>query len=136
MEQNSTHPNQERRKHERLTADLPVRLTIIDESLGAPGLKFYGGRVVNLSQDGIAIETYVSSGVEILRDKQQVSAEITLPDSPDSITITGEASWGTKIHNPFDQSTIFRVGLKISEISSPDAERLRVYIEEAMAGSP
>jgi len=116
--------------------DLPVRLTVIDESQGAPGLKFYGGRVVNLSQDGIAIETYVSSGVEILRDKQKVSAEITIPDSKGAITVAGEATWGTKIHNPFDQSTIFRVGLKISEISSPDAERLRAYIEEAMAGSP
>ncbi|MCX6340062.1 MAG: PilZ domain-containing protein [Candidatus Aureabacteria bacterium] len=124
----------ERRKHERLMADLPVRLTIIDESTAAPGLKFYGGRVSNLSKEGIAIETYVSSGVEVLRNGQKVSAEITLPDSHDAITMAGEATWGTKIHNPLDQSAILRVGLKISEISSPDAERFRAHIDQQLAG--
>jgi len=116
-------------------ADLPVRLTIIDESAAAPGLKFYGGRVINLSEEGIAIETYVSSGVEVLRNGQQVSAEIALPDSRDAITITGGATWAAKIHNPFDQSAILRVGLKISEISSPHAERLGAYIDQELAAS-
>ncbi len=126
----------ERRKRERVPADLPVRLTVIDESLGANGLKFYGGRAVNLSQEGIAVETFDSSGVELLGDCRQLSAEITMPDSPDAIMITGGATWGTKIHDPFDHSALFRLGLKISEISPPDAVRLKAYIEEAAAGLP
>ncbi len=125
----------ERRRRERIIADLPVRLTIIEESEGTPGLKFYGGRIVNLSEEGVALETYFTSSCAMLKNGQTVSAEITLPDSKDAITITGQATWATTIHNPFDQSTISRVGLKISGISPPDAERLKAYISKAIAGS-
>lgn len=124
----------ERRKQERVIADLPVRLTIIEESEGTAGLKFYGGRIVNLSEAGVALETYLSPSCDMLKNGQMVSSEITLPGSRDVITITGQATWAKPIHNPFDQSDVFRVGLKISGISPPDAERLKAYIGKAAAG--
>ncbi|MCX6357507.1 MAG: PilZ domain-containing protein [Candidatus Aureabacteria bacterium] len=120
----------ERRNIGRLMTDLPVQLTVLEDMPGGATPKFYGGRVINLSEEGLAIETCVSTGRDVFRDRQKVSAEITLPHTPQPIRLSGDATWGTRIENPWLKSTTLRLGLKISEISPQDAARLKDFITQ------
>lgn len=122
----------ERRKVERVMTDLPVQITVMEETIPGANPKFYGGRVINMSEEGIAIETCVATGRDVFRDKQRVRVEITLPDSTQPITLTGDATWGTRIENPWLESTTLRIGLKIGEISPGDVQRLRAFIDREM----
>lgn len=115
----------DRRKADRAAADLPVNLTVLGEGGGG---RWYGGRVVNLSEEGMAIDASASAEPGVLRSRQQVSAEISLPGSPDPIRVSGQAIWSSIIDAPFQKSALLRVGLKIEKISPGDAERLRAYL--------
>jgi len=125
--------DKDRRKFERLMTDLPVQLTVIEQTPAGGSPKFYGGRVINISEEGIAIETCVSTGRDVFRDKQKVRAEITLPECAEPLALSGDATWGTRIENPWLKSTTLRLGLKITKISPEDAGRLKEYIRRELS---
>lgn len=115
-------------------AGLPVRLTIIDADDEGHKSRVINGKVVDLSQQGMHIQTSAveSDSLNIIKDhtiafKNRLIIEIDLPAA--TVSIEGFAVW----YRPAADGHNWDVGIYIKEMSSSDLEIYEAFLAEADA---
>lgn len=110
-------------------AGLPVRLTIIDADDEANRSHVIVGKVVDLSLQGMHIQTTAveSDSLNIIKDhtvafKNRLDIEIDLPVG--TVRIDGFAVW----YRPSEDNLNWNVGIYIKEMSGSDLELYEGYL--------
>lgn len=110
-------------------AGLPVRLTIIDADDEGKRSRTIVGKVVDLSLQGMHIQTTTieSDSLNIIKDhtvafKNRLDIEIDLPVG--TVRIEGFAVW----YRPAEDQINWSVGVYIKEMSSQDLELYEGYL--------
>jgi len=110
-------------------AGLPVRLTIIDADDEGKRSRTIVGKVVDLSLQGMHIQTTTieSDSLNIIKDhtvafKNRLDIEIDLPVG--TVHIEGFAVW----YRPAEDQINWSVGVYIKEMSSQDLELYEGYL--------
>lgn len=115
---------------------LPMRMTIIDQSDEGHRSRVIEGRVLDLGQQGMRIQTgTVETGqLHIIRDhtvafKNKLECEVDLPNG--TVHLTGFAAW----HRPEADGLFWVVGLYIRDMSAADRQMYDDYLK-SLANAP
>lgn len=110
-------------------AGLPVRITIVDADDEENRSHTIVGKVVDLSLQGMHIQTTAieSDSLNIIKDqttafKNRLDIEIDLPVG--TVSIEGFAVW----YRPSEDQANWNVGIYIKEMSGEDLERYEGYL--------
>jgi hypothetical protein len=115
---------------------LPMRMTIIDQSDEGRRSRIIEGRVLDLGQQGMRIQTgTVETGkLHIVRDhtvafKNKLECEVDLPNG--TVRLTGFAAW----YRPEAEGIFWVVGLYIREMPAADRRIYDEYLKQ-LANAP
>lgn len=115
---------------------LPMRMTIIDQGDEGRRSRVIEGRVLDVGQQGMRIQTgTVETGkLHIIRDhtvafKNKLECEVDLPNG--TVHLTGFAAW----YRPEADGIFWVVGLYIREMPAADRRRYDQYLKQ-LANSP
>lgn len=115
---------------------LPMRMTIIDHSDAGRRSRVIEGRVLDLGQQGMRIQTgTVETGkLHIIRDhtvafKNKLECEVDLPNG--TVRLTGFAAW----YRPEAEGIFWVVGLYIREMPAADRRIYDDYLKQ-LASAP
>lgn len=132
--------NRSRRKIPPPPAPLPMRMTIIDQSDEGRRSRVIEGRVLDVGQQGMRLQTgTVETGqLHIIRDhtvafKNKLEVEVDLPNG--TVHLTGFAAW----YRPEAEGIFWVVGFYIREMPAADRRIYDEYLKrlaDSQAGEP
>lgn len=124
---------EERRRYPRLTAQFPVRYSLVPSSVSAPVPQYrWIGTANNISTGGINISLHFRSRFtrrKLIQGKIQFNMEFVLPGTGDVIRALGILVWVSsappwwRFFNP-----PFRVGVQFTHINKADRDKIMGYV--------
>lgn len=125
----------ENRKFIRLKDSLAVGIRLIDYEGGKALSRQIRGSTVNISKEGLCIESTTATvdGIDIFNDamllEKGLEIEINMPDSTNTIKALGKVVWLDM--TPKDKTFLFKAGVYLDMEKCSDREGWSLFVERA-----
>ena len=125
----------ENRRFIRLKDSLSVGIRLIDYESGKAYSRQIRGSTVNISKEGLCIESTTATvdGIDIFNDamsyEKGLEIEIDIPDTSEKIKALGKVVWLDM--TPKDKTFLFKAGVHLDLDKCSDREGWSVFVEQA-----
>ena len=127
--------NIEHRRFIRLSNSIVAGIRLVDCKNGIPYSKQIKGSTINISKEGLCVESCTATvdGVDIFNDAMSpekcLEIELDMPDSSEKIKTCGKVVWLDM--TPKDKSFLFKAGIHLDLQNCSDKEVWNAFVDRA-----